>query len=177
MTHAPFLTFGYGINWGKDTFVPGHQDKMLDRRYRIVEELVSHWIYGTKCPEGTKLCEYPVFDTPPTNNPSEGWTPLDSIALSQLSAPVRNRRSCYVGCPDRFVLSEHCERNARFYPGWDDIVLGGTKTLLEFREWVERMDAGRRTHHVSCRPLPFPENKPRTWIDPTGRGNVYRTLW
>jgi hypothetical protein len=177
MTHALYLAFGYGINWGKDTFIPGHQDKMLDRRYRIIEELVSHWVHGPTTPVGSKLCEYPVFNTPPTNSLSEGWTSLDSIALSQLSARVQNRRSCYVGCPDQWFLSEHCERNARFYPGWENIVKGGTRSLIEFREWVERIDAGRRTHNVSCHPLPFPEYKPRTWIDPGGRGKLYASLW
>jgi len=177
MTHAIYLAFGYGVKWGKETFIPGHQEKLSDRRYRIVEELISHWIHGPTSPPGTKLCEYPVLDTPPRNSTSEGWTLLDAIALSQLSAGVRNRRRCYVGCLDKKALRKHCERNARFYPGYEGILSDLTKSLLELREWVEKMDAGRRVHDVSCHPLPFPENQPRTWIDPCGRGRLYLALW
>lgn len=184
MTHALYLAYGYGLNAQRGTFASGHQDKMLDRRYRIVQELASHCIYesksSNKAPPGTRLCDYPILDSVPSSSPSQGWKPIDSIALSELSSGVRNRRSCYAECSEQETLQKHCQRNSRFYPGYDNVYLNPNNGLREFREWVEMMDECRRLRsyqHSRHRPLPFPGNKPRAWVSPKGRGKVYPALW
>lgn len=181
MTHTLYLAYRYGLNSHKGTFPPEHQNKMMDRRYRIVEELISHWIYSERdTPPDTKLYNYPVLDLQPTNSASEGWKPLDSTALSQLTPELRNRRPCYVGCPDKKTLSKHCEQITRFYPGYENSSLSPMRDLRAFREWVEKMDDCRRTRNykaVGSQPLPFPENQPRSWINPSGRTSGGRSLW
>jgi len=169
MTHALYLAYGYGLNSQRRTFASGHQDKMLDRRYRIVEELASHCIYEPKSstPSATTLYDYPVLDSVPSNSLSQGWKPIDPIALSQISSGVRNRRSCYAECSDQETLKKHCQRNIKFYPGYDNVYLNPNKGLREFREWVEMMDKCRRLRRYQNsqhRPLLFLENESRSWI-------------
>lgn len=162
VTHAMCLAFGYGI---VDAFPQDHQDKMLNRRRRYVQDLMYQGFAAFE-PGGRNTQYYPLLDTKPQALRSEGFYTLPRAVLNMLPSKVANKRKCYMNCPSKIVLMKHCTRNARFYPGWQDgTVSGRGVTLEEFVAWVENMDAVRHWKRYSeeQRPLPYPAYQPFRW--------------
>ncbi|KAH9223110.1 hypothetical protein DL95DRAFT_498062, partial [Leptodontidium sp. 2 PMI_412] len=162
VTHAQCLAFGYGIT---DSFPSDHQTKILNRRRRYVQDLMYQGFVDFK--DGEENTQYyPLLDTKPTAFRSEGFYSLPGAVLELLPAEVANKSICYRDCPSKLALMNHCQRNARFYPGWEARQVSGTgRTLEEFVRWVENMDAMRhwKRYTEAARPLPYPANQPFRW--------------
>lgn len=161
-THAMCLAFGYGIT---DAFPPDHQERMLDRRRRYVQDLMYEGFADFEA-GSENLQYYPLLDTKPEALRSDGFYTLPRSVLKKLPPAVANKRRCYRNCPSKMMLTKHCVRNARFYPGYNDPkVSGRAVTLEEFVTWVEAMDAKRQctTHTDKERPRPYPQHVPFRW--------------
>lgn len=163
VTHAQCLAFGYGL---ESSFPLDHQDKMLARRRRYVQDLMNQGFAESE-PGGENTQYYPLLDRKPTAKRSEGWMELPKFVMDKLPAAVANKNVCYAGCTSKALLVLHCQRNARFYPGYTNLCVSGSGvTLEEFVLWVEQMDAwrhGKKQVPKEKKPLPYPLHQPFHW--------------
>lgn len=181
LTQAQYMAFGYDYNqsqeqnWPTDTgrsLVSGH------RRFRITTDITGE---GVPAPFFTFFNPdfalngienhqyYPILDTHPvlTGDTWRGYRSHPQFK-TLLTAPLRNRRTCYVDCRQKTWLIKHCRRNLRFYPNYSDACSSG-RSLQYFRRWVEHMDQSRL--NGTFNPKPFKKEGgrdawPRVWIDP-----------
>jgi hypothetical protein len=171
VTHAMALAFGWGIGKNSGAFPQDHrrQAKRVARRQRYVADLM-HQGFKFYDPDSSNnnIQYYPLLDTIPISSKDEHFTMLPKEVVDALPSWAVNRRACYVDCPSKMKLRQHCKRNARFYPGWDRPEISGLGVDLKgFKAWVEDMDSRRkRKTQGGCKALPYPQFQPQKWIDP-----------
>ncbi|KAE9372115.1 hypothetical protein N431DRAFT_466398 [Stipitochalara longipes BDJ] len=165
-THAMCLAFGYGVGSRTGSFPRDHQAKLMSRRRRYAQDLLHRGFEPfNPAPNAPNWQYYPLLDKKPTASSSEGFVDIPLDIIEKLPPSIAHRRSCYIACKTKAQLILHCQRNARFYPGFDLLKISESTTALrEFIEWVEDMDYKRLV--LGYRPLPYPTYKPRSWIDP-----------
>ncbi|KAJ0108174.1 hypothetical protein J7T55_000139 [Diaporthe amygdali] len=181
LTHAQFLAFGYDRSQSeRQNWPPNFATSLVnnDRRFRITADITGGGLpapFFTFFNPDFRLNHiqnhqyYPILDTPPVLAGRTWRMYRDHPQFGTLlTAALRNRRSCYVGCRYKTWLAKHCQRNLRFYPLYSRHC-GRNRSSRQFREWVELMDQNRRSG--AFQPRAFDRNGsqvawPRTWIDP-----------
>lgn len=184
-THVQSLAFGYGVIFFKWEDDPTIKRFMKNRGFRLSQDLylAGFSLYKTAPSEDEAEQYYPLLDTPPEDgkDTGNGWTCLVNSVMDALPPFIRHIKPCYVLCPGKNALRDHCRRNQRFYPGWDHDDISGRKVSFDnFLSWVLEMD-WVRLHH-KCVGLPKTEPYEKgvegyqwRWIDPTDE--TVGTLW
>lgn len=181
LTQAQYLAFGYDYSQSEEQQWPSNAGYSLaysHRRFRITTDITGA---GVPAPFFTFLNPdfrlnqiqnhqyYPILDTPPvlTGRTWRGYRKHPQFG-NLLTATLRNRRTCYVGCRYKTWLVRHCRRNLRFYPNYTD-ASGTGRSMKYFREWVEQMDQNRLSGAFNPKPFDKDGNRfawPKAWVDP-----------
>lgn len=179
VTHCLALAFGYGLQ-ENGAFPSDHQRRIRARRKRYVQDLMEHGFgFYNDEEDGGGSQYYPLLDAVPSNDKSDGFLALHPDIVAALPRWAQNRRACYLDCPSKAKLVEHCARNKRFYPGYDAAAVSSKEIdLPQFLEWVEALD--RKRKGGKWKPLGYPQHGPRVWIDPRHKNPQERNgkpLW
>lgn len=181
LTQAQYMAFGYDYSQSEQQqWPPNHERSLLfsHRRFRITSDLTgaglpapafSFFDSDFRLGDIQNHQYYPILDTPPVlaGRTWRGYRRHPDFG-TLLTAPLRNRKTCYVDCRYKTWLMRHCRRNLRFYPRYTYACRGG-QTLQQFREWVEGMDQSRLSGKFDPRPFDKNGSKlawPQRWIDP-----------
>lgn len=158
VTYAQCLAYGYPIRDLRTRVWNFHE-----RRMRIAQDLI-HRDFDLWTPAaGTSEFYFPLLDTPPTNDALDGWRPLNARVKEAL---------LYSTCPGINRMTQHCARNAQWYPNYlNGAVSGINGTLRDFRSWVQRQDDYRRRRVAPFNnPAGFP-----AWRSPTANPPLWNS--